>query len=69
MPEKEKLRIIEEKTQEIRNDFFATYLAGFKDTAPEEHKKLRKNIPWNEHMTVTSDKVVKLDSVGFNDDI
>jgi hypothetical protein len=44
-------------------------LAAFKDQTPEELRKTRKTIPWHEHMTVTSDKTVKLDSVGFNDDI
>lgn len=69
MTHKEKTRIIESKSIEIRDEFFQTYITNIKTLTPDAIKKARKRIPWHEHMTVTSDKRIQIDQNGFNEDV
>ena len=53
---KDKKEIIENKINEIRDEFFATY-------------KGSKEIPWHEHMTVTSNDKITLAKDNYDDEI
>lgn len=53
---KDKKEIIENKIKEIRDEFFATY-------------KSTTNIPWHEHMTVTSNDKISIIKENYDDEI
>ncbi|CAD8136156.1 unnamed protein product [Paramecium pentaurelia] len=58
--EQEKQDLLKKKAIEIREEFFQTYVP-IQNAEESQKKKLMKKVPWNEHMTATSDDKILID--------
>ncbi|CAD8047960.1 unnamed protein product [Paramecium sonneborni] len=65
--EQEKQEILKKKAKEIREEFFQTYVP-VQNAEESQKKKLMKKVPWNEHMTATSDDKILIDQTLGNEE-
>lgn len=59
--------MLTKKAKEIREEFFETYVP-VQNAEEAEKKKLMKKVPWNEHMTATSEDKILIDSTLENEE-